>query len=1032
MVSQRFRTFFRLVLLAFLVASTFLSPAPPGSASDTSAQNAPAGANVFVIPPAVTGSPKLDGICDEYPGLGAAVQTFSDGGGAIGKIYFIYTADLLYVCMKGALGTFQSRFGRLYVDPQADGSSYVYANQADLGFRVNIPGTARSSYRGNSNPNGWTLDPTLDGTWDGVAKTGVGAPTGDSVEYALQYHALNFGVSCSLFGMAVYHHWFAAVGDDYGWPSNHWFDQPRTWQIAQLGGPGCEPASGRIAYVFRGNTLDASSFFNLLTSHGYTVDLIPLSSVLTTDFSVYQLILVADDTGSLNQWGLTGFTAAQVAKLTLPNIPIIGLGEGGYAFFGQLSMFIGWPHGWHGPQIKVNPNPGAPPDFFIGIAPGSITHYTTPVNSVGIYTKPGIPPDVTLVADEVPPDDHTQIAFQGCRLLWGASGNPLLMTADGQTMFLNSVGYMYKFQCPKPTPPPQGCYTIEKSANPPAGTPVQPGDVIQYTITYQIISNASCRPPDGIQLADTIPLDTTFVPASASDGISPGGDGSLVWPVAASPTTLTKTFKVVVSETQCRDQRTVNNRAGLLIPGYMPLASNVVSHPVTCGPIGFPNRNPSYAQDEIQINPYPLLQGHPSSISVRISNFTAVTTPITVEFQTSPDKFGIGLSFSTFDTRATVVPAHGQVIVVGSFTPDAKGHYCIQIVVHIPGQARPLVTQQNLDVFENLQAGVADVLTFKVGNPTAVTANIDLVVDNTCPGWSAVVAPTPLLAVGPLDTDIKTATLTVTPPIPLVLGGGCHIDVQGWIGDLMIGGIRKLDVPPVHLPTNVQPPWEEPEIVFLPDPPIVGVPGKICVVLQNPDAIDKSVTLKFEVADFGAGIGFTGVGTQNFILPHTSLDKYCINWTPGVGGTLHRCARVTLIQAGAQDQTSQHNVDLVQPQAGRLDLLPPIHFIVGNQDLVTHTLTLTTTMVGIDPYWVVHITPDPPPDLAPGQMMDFMLTFMPGMQATNAPQAPPPNFRIGDMSEVEVNALLDGQSAGGVTIQIDSLHLYMPVVSRNP
>jgi uncharacterized repeat protein (TIGR01451 family) len=1032
MISKQARIYFRLALLAFLITSSFLSPTSPGSAADTPGPAAPGGANVFVIPPLLSGSPKVDGFCDEYPGLGAAVQTFSDGNGVTSKIYFIYSADLLYVCMQGSLGSFRDRFGRLYIDPQADGSGYVYANQGDLGFQVNIPGTTRSSYRGNGSPNGWTVDATLDGKWQGVSSTGAVAPTGDSVEYALQFNALNFGINCSLFGMAIYHHWFASVGNDYGWPSNQYFDQPRTWQIAQLGGPRCEPASGRIAYVFRGNTLDASSFFNLLTSHSYTVDLVPLTSILTTDFSVYKLILVADDTGSLDQWGLTGFTDAEVSAITKPNIPIIGIGEGGYAFFGRLSMFIGWPQGWHGPQKQVSRSAGAPVDYFTGIVGDPITHYGSPVNSVGIYTKPAVPPGVTLIGDEVPSDDHTQIIQQGCRLLWGASGNPLLMTADGQRMFLNAVGYMYVVQCPSPTPPPQACYLVQKTANPPNGTPAQPGDVIEYTITYQIISNVDCKPESGIQLADTIPLDTTFVPGSASDGISPGGDGSLVWPVSSSAGPLTKSFKVVVSENQCQDQHAVKNRAGLLIPGYLPLPSNVVSHPVTCSPVGFPNHNPSYAQDEIQVNPYPLILGHPSSISVRISNFTGTARPITVDFQTSPQKFGIGLSFNTFDTRSTVVPANGQVIVVGTYTPAASGYYCIQIVVNIQGQANPLVTQQNIDVTEDLQAGVLNTLSFQVGNPTSSLANIALVVDNTCPGWTAVVTPTLMTAVGPNDSDIRPATLKVTPPNPLVLNGGCHIDVQGWIGDLMIGGIRKLDVPPVHLPTNVQPPWEEPEIVFQPDPPIPGVPGKICIVLQNPLVVARTVTVKFEVADFGAGIPFTAVGTQNFTLPPNSLGKYCIPWTPATGGTLHRCALITLSQAGAQDQHSQRNVDLVQPGLGRLDLLAPIHFIVGNHDLITHTLELTSTMVGIDPYWTIHILPDPPPDLGPGQQLDFMLSFMPMLQAKTSPQAPPSNFRIGDVSEVEVKAMLDGQSAGGITVQLDSLHMYMPIMSRNP
>jgi hypothetical protein len=41
-------------------------------------------------------------------------------------------------------------------------------------------------------------------------------------------------------------------------------------------------------------------------------------------------------------------------------------------------------------------------------------------------------------------------------------------------------------------------------------------------------------------------------------------------------------------------------------------------------------------------------------------------------------------------------------------------------------------------------------------------------------------------------------------------------------------------------------------------------------------------------------------------------------------------------------------------------------------------------------------------------------------------------FLVGDVSEVEVKAMLDGQSAGGITAQLDGLHMYMPIMSRNP
>ena len=106
-----------------------------------------------------------------------------------------------------------------------------------------------------------------------------------------------------------------AVGDDYGWPSNQWFDQPHTWQLVYLLNGPCNPPpgeGGKIAYVFRGNTADATSFYNLLVTNGYTVTLVPLGDVLTTDFSTFDLILVADDTGNLNDWGSAGLTDSQV------------------------------------------------------------------------------------------------------------------------------------------------------------------------------------------------------------------------------------------------------------------------------------------------------------------------------------------------------------------------------------------------------------------------------------------------------------------------------------------------------------------------------------------------------------------------------------------------------------------------------------------------------------------------------------------------------------------------------------------------
>ena len=1009
---------------------------PAGSIAPESAAPTIAPPGVLEIPVTQT-APTIDGFCSDYSD--AISQTFQDGGGAKGTVYLKYDSSYLYMCIEANQGSFDNRFGRLYLDPQGDGANYVFAQKDDYGLQVDILNSVLSSFHGSDIPNGYVADSSISGFWTGAAKTATpaGGP-GESVEYRVTLGRFQLDTPCQLFGLAGYHHWFSAVGDDYGWPSNQYFDQPRTWQLVQLANPGCTDRQGKIAYVFRGSTADATSYYNLLTGAGYSVTLVPLSSVLATNFAAFNLIIVANDSGNLNDWGSSGLTDDQVVKITAPNIPIIGLGEGGYAFFGQLASFIGWPNGWHGPQSQWNKAGTGPMPFFTGIAADPIPVYGAPVNSVGIYLSAGpIPADVVPVTLEDPTKDHASLILQGCHLLWGGSGNPYAMAADGQSLFLNSVAYMLPFQCPPTTPPPTDCVQISKSAVPAPPAHVHPGDVIEYTITYTLSNDPVCQSPMEATLIDSIPLDTIFVPGSAGPGVVPGADGSLVWTVTPGAASQTKTFKVVVSENQCADARMVNNRAGLLVGSNPPVISNVVSLPVDCPFIGFPNDDPMFAEGEISIHPYPLVVGQPSTIQVKITNNSPSAEVLNVAFQTSPSKFGIGLNFSAFDTRVVSVPAHSSVIVQGVFVPAASGHYCIQIVVTGSILTEPLVTQRNIDVTEELSAGVPDTLTFKVRNNSSTTNDVALVVDNTCPGWSAVITdPADGVLHGMMAGEIRDATMTVTPPNPVVLGSGCHIDVQGWIGDTMIGGIRKLDVPPVQLPTGVNPPWMEPEITFNPDPPVAGHAGQMCIELQNPLGAARTVTVDFSVADFGAGIPFTSIGTKTFVLPANSLAKYCIDWTPSSGGTLHRCALVTLKQPGYQDMRSQRNVDILPTTSSGLgSLLLP--FKVRNPDLVGHQLNFDIHVFGIDPYWVPTITGpnpgDPPPTmLGSGETADLFLRLLPAVAANKngAALAPPADYGFGDVHQAEVTVLLDDQSIGGFTAQLITNKLFLPIVNK--
>ncbi len=1007
--------------------------AAPGPATAAPASPAaPTGGSIITIP-LVVATPKIDGQCTEY---GAAVSLpWADGGSVFNStIYLMYNGSRLYVCLDGVVGSFASRFGRLYLDPQGDGLSYTYAQQDDYALQVVISDSTQSSYHGTGVANGYVTDSTIPPFWTGQA---VSSPANgrETVEWAVDYGSFGIKPCETVFRLAGYHHWLSAVGDDYGWPSNHWFDQPRTWQPAILQAAPCGPQSGKIAYVYRGNTGDANSFFSLLTARGYSVTLIPLGAVLATDFSTFDLTIVADDTGSLDQWGIVPMTAAQVNKIRIGGKPTIGLGEGGYAFFGRMGLFIGWPGGWHGPQGTWAKAGTAPANIYTtpSIIPAPTTVYTAPVNSVGIYLKPlPLPADVVPTSLETPPDDHASLILQGCRMLWGGSGNPTAMTLDGQNLFINTVEYMKTFQCANETPVDPACFNFTKTAVPASGTPVTPGSVIVYTLTYSYV-NTCPKLPNGVKLVDPLPPNVLFVPNSATDGISPAADGSLTWSVTPSSSAASKSFRVYVPDSACQpDHPPIVNQAQLVIQGSPAVTSTLTTHPVTCPPVGFPNDQPPYAEREVQINPYPFILGHPSKIEVTLTNSSANAITVTVDFMASPDKFGIGIPFNTFASTVVTIPAHGTAVAVGYLTPAASGHYCIQIRVSAPGFA-PVYTQRNIDVTEALVAGQADLLNFKVGNPTTSTATIQLVVDNTCPGWTAQITIPPsgtLTNMAP--GEVRDAQLSVTPPNPVSLGSGCHIDVQGWIGDHLIGGIRKLDVPPVNLPSDVDPPWEEQEITFRPEPPVAGRAGQVCVFLQNPTGTPKNVTVVFQAADFGAGVPFTTIGTRNVTLPPNSANDYCINWTPVASGTLHRCILVVLQQAGYRDMHSQRNVDLIRFHG--VDLRPvQIPFVIGNPDPVSHTLTVTTQLIGLDPFWSVRILPDPPPDLGPGEIMQFTAMLVPAVaaqrsQATAA--AMPANPYFGGKSVVQVDVLLDGQRVSGFSVELVPPNLFLPIVRR--
>jgi hypothetical protein len=125
----------------------------------------------------------------------------------------------------------------------------------------------------------------------------------------------------------------------------------------------------------------ADSFKTLLEEAGFSVQQIRAQAVAETDFRPFAAILIGSD----NNQALRGLAKA----VDNARKPILGLGEGGYYFFGDLQLAIGAPQGWHGNKRGVRPvNPAKSP--FWSFRKGRneveepITLYET-TDHVGIY-----------------------------------------------------------------------------------------------------------------------------------------------------------------------------------------------------------------------------------------------------------------------------------------------------------------------------------------------------------------------------------------------------------------------------------------------------------------------------------------------------------------------------------------------------------------------------------------------------------------------------------------------------------------------
>jgi hypothetical protein len=463
-------------------------------------------------------------------------------------------------------------------------------------------------------------------------------------------------------------------------------------------------------------------------------------------------------------------------------------------------------------------------------------------------------------------------------------------------------------------------------------------------------------------------------------------------------------------------------------------------------PLGPPGERP-FAEKEITVRPYPLLSGDLVEVCVTLENNTDADQVVDVEFMLS--SFGIGLPFTTIPTtgapnpQTVLLPAHSTVVVCIQFIATTPGHHCLAVKLSMGDYVT--YSRRNLDVAELLEPEVPEDVLISVGNPTAATADIDLVVDNTCPGWMAWISPSVLYEVDPNGTDVRTAALTVIPP-PGLLGTNCHIDLLAYINGQLIGGVRKIDRSPTAPPID-EPPWAEREITVSPDPPVAGQPAQVCVELVNPTAVDQVIDVTFAWADFGAGIDFTDIASvPGTTIPAMGKLIICAPWTPPPGGTLHRCLRVQIHQDGYHDVFSQRNIDLVRLPLGEISVpggvydLPP--FLLHNPSDAPASFFFQVVTVGLSGA-SVEATPIPLPmqsagaglalepgdefELGPGESQEFFVRIT----SDGDPQL------VGDGHYVDVLPYANGQALlvdgirSGVRYVLAKPQIYLPLVVRS-
>jgi len=454
-------------------------------------------------------------------------------------------------------------------------------------------------------------------------------------------------------------------------------------------------------------------------------------------------------------------------------------------------------------------------------------------------------------------------------------------------------------------------------------------------------------------------------------------------------------------------------------------------------------RDPVYAESEISVDPYPALPGVPTRLGVEVFNPTDHDQVVTATFSVAP--FGIGLPFETAHIAPNpiriFVPAHGAATGHVIWQPPMRsGKFCVRVELEMAGH-EPVWSQRNIDVGEPLRPGEPHQLVFPVGgwpNTGPVTVTLGLVPHKA--GWQFSLSKDTLRDVAP-DEPVSV-TLTVTPPLDAPLGTGEPIvDVEAYVGGELIGGFRKMDVPPIPIHKPHERGYAESEIAIDPYPPQQGQPTSVSTVVQNGSDQAMTIDLEFGWAKFGMGIPFTTTGmvppNRTVTLGAGMTTTVGTTWTPPQGG--HQCVQVRLSDPSGtyEPQRSQRNVDVAeQPPCG---VTKVFSFTVYNDSPFTVTVDLGMVTFNVPADWEVTTVPSGTMQIGPfGEGVVEVHVYIPCPGTTTALRAQQEVAAMqeaaGGVPTIDVEGYVGGELVGGIEIQFEGQEgrtIYLPVVSKN-